>query len=470
MSGLYSSLNASVKAITAHGRGIEIAGKNLANVNNPAYARQRVVYGDRGTVVTPDGAESLGLEALGVQQLRDTLLDRQVNREISLKSSFLAEQSGYQRAQAGLGQSIDRSTSAGATGSVGDKGIAAALDDFFNAFQSLAARPTDIGERQTLVQKAAILADRFQLADTRLAQTQADLGAEVDEDVAEVNQLLSSIAELNGQIGRFEVNSPGSAVDLRDQREARIEELSAKLAVEVRPQSGGQVQVVAKDGAGADIVLVDLATVQGTVAFDGTQVTAGAGATPVALSAGSIKGALTARDGGVQTLRNDLDQLARQLVTSVNATYNPTGATGDFFVAGGLTAATLAVDGSVTANNLKASDGGHAGDNDIALAVAQLSTRVFETAGGDHIDGTFAGHFSKTVSKIGQALAGANSRVEDQTNIERLVRGQRDAVSGVSLDEEMADLMKFQRAFQASSRVFNVMDELLDVVVNRLGR
>ena len=76
---------------------------------------------------------------------------------------------------------------------------------------------------------------------------------------------------------------------------------------------------------------------------------------------------------------------------------------------------------------------------------------------------------SKTVSKLGQALAGANSRAEDQANIERLVRAQRDGVSGVSLDEEMADLMKYQRAFQASSRVFSVMDELLEVVVNRLG-
>ena len=139
MSGLFSSLNASVKAITAHSRALETAGKNLANVNNPNYARQRVIYGDRGTVATPTGAESLGLEALGVEQIRDVLLDRQVAREISLKSSFEAEQSGYQRAQAGLGQSIDRSSSAAATGTAGDKGISAALDDFFNAFQSFAA-------------------------------------------------------------------------------------------------------------------------------------------------------------------------------------------------------------------------------------------------------------------------------------------------------------------------------------------
>jgi flagellar hook-associated protein 1 FlgK len=78
--------------------------------------------------------------------------------------------------------------------------------------------------------------------------------------------------------------------------------------------------------------------------------------------------------------------------------------------------------------------------------------------------------YSGAVSELGQALESANSRIDDQASIERLIRSQRDNVSGVSLDEEMADLMKFQRAFQASSRVFSVIDELLDGVVNRLGK
>ncbi len=470
MSGLFASLNNSVKALSAHSRGIEIAGKNLANVNNTAYARQRVVYGDRGTVVTPYGAESLGLEALGVQQLRDSLLDRQMMREIALQSSFEAEQSAYQRAQAGLGQSIDRSAAAGTTSGVGDKGLAAALDDFFNAFQSFAARPTDDGERQTLLQKSEILSDRFQLADARIGQVQSDLDAEVANDVADVNRLLTTLAELNGQIGRFEINAPGSAVDLRDQRQARLEELAAKLPVEVRDTPGGQLEIFAKADDGSEVPLVTLAVVTGAVGFDGTRLTAGASATPLALAAGSIKGALTARDGAIQTLRTDLDQLARQLVTSVNEAYNPSGTTGDFFAPAGLTAGSISLMDTLTAATLKASDGGAAGDNTIALAVARLASTEFSTAAGDHIDGTFSGHFSKSVSKIGQALAGANSRVEDQTNIERLVRSQRDAVSAVSLDEEMADLMKYQRAFQASSRVFGVMDDLLDNVVNSLGR
>jgi flagellar hook-associated protein 1 FlgK len=469
MSGLSNTLNTTVKALTAHSRALEITGKNLSNVNNTSYARQRVIFGDRGTVQTPQGAESLGLEALSVQQMRDALVDRQLMREIALKSSFEAEQSAYQRAQAGLGQSIDRSSATSETDASGQAGLGAAIDDFFNAFQSFASRPTDDGERQMLLQKAGILSDRFQLADSRVAQVQSDLDAKIGTDVQDVNRLLQTIADLNGQIGRFEVNAPGSAVDLRDQRQARLEELAAKLPVEALEGSDGEVQVSVKDGSGTDIVLVNLATVQNPVAFDGTQITAGTSATPVALSAGSIKGALTARDGAIQTLRDDLDLLARQIVTSVNSAYNPTGTTGDFFAASGTTAATFAADPTLTVTNLKASDGGPAGDNSVALAVAQLANTTFSTAGGDSIDGSFANFYGKTVSKLGQALASANSRVEDQSNIEQLVRSQRDSVSAVSLDEEMANLMKFQRAFQASSRVFSVVDELMQTVIERLG-
>ena len=86
------------------------------------------------------------------------------------------------------------------------------------------------------------------------------------------------------------------------------------------------------------------------------------------------------------------------------------------------------------------------------------------------IDGTLGQHFAGAVSNLGQALASVNARVADQDSITQLVKSQRDGVSGVSLDEEMADLVRFQRAFQASSRVFAIVDELLDTVVNGLGR
>jgi flagellar hook-associated protein 1 len=474
MSGLFSTLGSSVKALTAHSRAIETAGKNLANVNNTSYARQRVIYGDRGTVITAEGAKSLGIEALAVQQLRDSLLDRQVMRETALRASFEAEQDILGRAQAGLGQSIDRSSSATATGSnASTGGLAGAIDDFFNAFQSLAARPTDIGERQTLLQKAAILTDRFQQTDARLAQVQSDVDISINNDVDDVNRLLTTIADLNAQIGRVEVGAPGTAIDLRDQRQAKLEELAAKLPIEARNTSDGQIQVVMKDASNADVILVDKANVLGPVAFTGTAITGGASATTLAFSSGKIYGQLSARDGAVQELRDSLDALAQQLVESVNDAYNPTSIVGgDFFTAAVPPAvplaSTISLQSGLTASTLRAGTGA-AGDNSIALAVAAIASESFSTGSGDAIDGTMSQFFSHAVSHLGQALASANSRVDDQTNITNLIKSQRDSVSGVSLDEEMADLVRFQRAFQASSRVFSVVDELLDTVVNRLG-
>ncbi len=475
MSGLFGSLNSAVNALNAHSRAVETAGKNLANVSNPGYSRQRVIYGDRGTVITADGAQSLGLEALGVQQLRDTLLDRQVSRETSLTSYYTAQQSAYQRAQAGLGQDVSSATSTNNTTST-DTGIAAALDGMFNSFQSFAANPTSSGQRQGLLQSASILTDRVQLADQRLDQVQSDLDSQISTDLNDANRLLQTIADLNGQIGRFEVNHPGSAVDLRDQRQTALEQLAQKIPVTVVEGGNGEVQVSSKDSSGVAVVLVDLAVVSGSLAYDRTttppSIAGGSPATALALSSGSVQGSLSARDGAIQTLRDQLDNFAKQLVTSVNAAYNPTGLTGDFFDAAGLTAGTLKIASSVTAANLKASDGGPAGDNSVALAVAAIATKKFSTGNtpADAIDGTLSSYFAGSVSGLGEALAGATARTDDQSKIEQLVRSQRDAVSGVSLDEEMADLMKYQRAFQASSRVFQTVDDLLDVVVNQLGR
>ena len=471
MSGLFSTLGSSVKALTAHSRAIEIAGKNIANVNNTSYARQRVLYGDRGTVVTSEGAQSLGIEALGVQQLRDTLLDRQVMREIALQSGYESEQRALVRAEASLGQSIDRTgelTASGSNASTG--GLSAALDDTFNAFQSFAASPTDVGERQTLLQKALILTDTLQQTDLRLDQVQQDLDTEIEADVTTINRLLQTIADLNGQIGRVEIGNPGSAIDLRDQRQARLEELAAKMPIEVRENTNGQIDVYMQDTSNAEVLLVDLTSVTGPVAFTGTGLTGGASAATLSLGSGSVHGALTTRDGAVQDLRDNLDRLARQLVESVNSVYNPSNvATGNFFDPAGLTAGTIALSGNLTVTSLRAGSGA-AGDNTIALAVADLANNVFAVAGGDHIDGTFSQFLSTTVSELGQSVASAEGRVEDQTGIASLIRNQRDTISGVSLDEEMADLVRFQRAFQASSRVFSIIDQLLDNVVNGLGR
>ena len=262
-------------------------------------------------------------------------------------------------------------------------------------------------------------------------------------------------------------------MDLRDSRQAKLEELATKIPFETRytPGGNGQIEVYARDASNNEISLVQLSSVT-TLSLNGSTINAGANATDPALSltGGSIKGAIETRDGAIQDLRDSLDELANQLVTSVNATYNPLSTAGrNFFTATGTDASSMKLETGLTATTLVASDSGVAGDSDIASNVGNLVSKVFSTAGGDHIDGTFGQYYTNAVTGLGQSLSTVNSQLSDQQKIEDLVTQQRDAVSGVSLDEETADLMKYQRAFEACSRVISAIDEMLDTIVNRMG-
>lgn len=473
MSGIFASLTNAVNALSAQQIGLETAGKNMANVNNANYARERVVISSLGTVMTSEGPESLGVQAQGVVQLRDSILDQQVTRETAITSQLTSLQSALQNAQAGLGETLNLSQSNN-NGTTGGNGIAESLSNFFTTFTSLAANTTDVGERQTLLQTASTLTDQFQLTDSRLAQVQADQTTRIKSDVDSSNSLLTQIASLNTQISQFEVNNPGGATDLRDSRQADLESLAQKMGFETRPQPGaaGQIQVYTKDSSGNEILLVNSGSAA-TLSYDTNATTitatpAGGGPTAtVAFSSGSIKGEFDARDTYVAGLRTNLDNMAKQLVTSVNSIYDPSG-TNSFFTPTGTTAATIQVDPSVTAANLIAGTGS-AGDNSIALGIANLANHTFSTAGGDSIDGTFSQYVNNTVTGFGQTLSGVNSQLTDQQSIQSMVTSQRDAVSGVSLDEEMTDLMKYQRAYQASSRMISTLNSLLDTVVN-LGK
>jgi flagellar hook-associated protein 1 FlgK len=106
----------------------------------------------------------------------------------------------------------------------------------------------------------------------------------------------------------------------------------------------------------------------------------------------------------------------------------------------------------------------------VALAISELATTTFSTGAGDVIDGSFSSFYRGIVANVANATSSAEGRYEDQSTLQRLVKERRDSVSGVSLDEEMTDLIKYQRAFDASAKVMRVMDEMLDVVVNGLIR
>ena len=475
MSGLISNLATSSKALGVHSKGLEIAGKNLANINNRNYAKQRVEIGDRGSINRDIATESMGVEAMELRQNRDVLLDKSVMREFTASSGLEAAKKILESAEGALGQFLDRtkdSTSIqNANGSNGG-GISDSLSDFFNAWESYSVKPNDVAVKQLLIEKAKILADKINITDERLGDVQSNADGQIESDLIDANGILKTLAEINGYIAKAENGRPNSAVDLRDQRQAKLEELSKYMDISFEniADSNGQIRV--KCG---DVILVEGKDVSGDgeLAYVNTttekKLTFGGADLPI--SKGALVSQLEARNGAVQDSRNRIAALAKQLQDSLNGVYSPTG---DNFFKDAVSTAVgklLEIDADLSVSSLKSTSTTNTGANDVALKIANLANKPFATSpsGADSIDGTFGGFYNSTVSSLGQKLSTNNIQLEDQKLSEEMTRSNRDSFSGVSQDEEMTDMMKFQRSFQATSRFINVVDNLLDQVVNRLG-
>src|SRR2546427_13202 len=166
MPGLFAILNLGSRSLQTQRQGVEVAGQNLANVNNPAYARQRVAIQTAPTVSSDLGPQGTGADAVAIVQLRSRILDNQIQSESSVRGSLEAQQLALQYAQANLGTQMDRLAS-GAEGAAAAQGVGGAhsladgFADLFNGFQSLSTNPTSMAERQSLLMKASNLTTQF---------------------------------------------------------------------------------------------------------------------------------------------------------------------------------------------------------------------------------------------------------------------------------------------------------------------
>ena len=245
MSGLISNLATSSKALGVHSKGLEIAGKNLANINNRNYAKQRVEIGDRGSINRDIATESMGVEAMELRQNRDVLLDKSVMRELTASSGLEAAKKILESAEGALGQFLDRtkdSTSIqNANGSNGG-GISDSLSDFFNAWESYSVKPNDVAVKQLLIEKAKILADKINVTDDRLEDVQSNVDGQIASDLIDANGILKVLAR-DTNTGSEKVVEMASAVDvsdeavekmLEDSLEHAFEDMNARIYTEAR--------------------------------------------------------------------------------------------------------------------------------------------------------------------------------------------------------------------------------------------
>ncbi len=467
MPSLLSTLNLATRSLQAQQEGVAVAGQNLANVNNPAYARQRVTLQTSAPISTGMGSLGTGVDAVSVVQVRNGILDTQIQTETGLTSSLQAQQSALQYAEASLGEQLNGATGTSDSTSGATGGLSDALSGLFNAFENLSASPASLAARQQVISQAQQVASQFNQVSQRLSTLNDQLNQSVQTDVGSANQLLSDIAGLNKQIAFAEANAPGSANDLRDLRQSKLEQLSALVSVQTATTSDGAVNIsvggtLLVDGSGVEDSLQTYDAGGGQLLISDANSNQ-----PLALSGGSIEGTITARDTALKSLSTGLNNLASQLISQVNGIYTSgydlNGQSGaKFFTGAG--AADIGVTGSLAddpSGFQASSSAGASGDNQVVLALANLANLKQASLGGL----TFSASYDATVTALGSALSSVNGQLSDQQTVQTMLQNQRASVSGVSIDEEMTSMVSFQRAFEASAHLVTTLDQMLNDVI-----
>ncbi len=327
----------------------------------------------------------------------------------------------------------------------------------------MATSPTSISARQALIGQAQTLAASFNNINSQLSSVNASLNSSLSDNVSSANQLLTQIATLNGQIATAK-QSGGNPNDLSDEREQDLENLSQLTNITTSNGVNGVVNVT----IGGQTLVTGNKLTDSLQTYDpgngNLLVQTATGGVNLTLTGGSMQGTIDARDGTLATLQGSLNTLAIQLITQVNSVnsngYGLTGTTGNNFFSG-TNAGTITVNAALVGNPslIQASSSATAsGDNKVALQLAQLAA----TAQGGLNNQTFSDSYNSTVAGLGEALNNANNQVADQSTVSSMLSTlQRGSISGVNVDEEMTNMMTFQRAYEASAQLVTTVNTLL---------
>jgi flagellar hook-associated protein 1 FlgK len=464
---LFNILNMGAGSLDVQTQGTSVTGENLANVNNPAYARQQLQQAATTPLQTLIGQEGTGVTATSINQVRNVLLDAQIQSEAGVTGSLNAQQTALQYAEAALGEQVTNVSTSGADSS--PNGLDASLSSFFNALQALTTSPSSISQRQAVIASAQQLTGQFNQICSQLTGLDSSIKTSITNDVSAANQDLAQITSLNKQI--VQTNGiGGNPNELLDQREAVLEDLATKVNFTAATESNGATDVT----IGGVVMVAGIAQKDSLAAaynlVGSYQVQAVTAGTFLTLAGGSIEGNITARDGAIAQLQTGLNTLASQLVTSVNSVYSSgfdlNGNTGQNFFTG-TDAATIGVNSAVANDPAQFQASGIAGtagtgDNTVALALAQLANN--NVAGLNNQ--TFTGNYAATVANLGSSLASVNDQITNAGAMTQMLTNQRSSVSGVNIDEEMTNLIQYQKAYEASAELISTVNQMLQTVVS----
>ena len=474
MTSAFGGINTALTSLHAQRRGLDTTGQNIANANTEGYTRQRVdMQALPGAIGSATWARSNGVgngvSVHEVQRLRDEQLESRGRAEHAT-ASYLAGQTAVYSAMEDVFNEPNSTA------------LQAQLHDMWGAWSDVANNPADAAARSTLVQRSATVVDGLHGAYEKLAAQWADNRAHLAVYAEEVNTTATAVAKLNDQIVQAKASGAG-VNELMDQRDMRLMQLAELTGAASYRRDNGAVDVY----VGGQPLVTQFNTrkieVTGAIALpdagsdpaDAMKISWADNKLPVAPGGamGSVVDTLTTV---IPRFAAALDGVAKTLADTVNAVhttgYRPDGTTGAPFFSGNSPT-------DITARNIKLAV---AGPEEIAAAGTTVLSEATNTMVGSK-DGSVAdklGDFGTSatgadkayqnmIAELGVTAQMVGRRAEIQLNVTEQVDAARESESGVNLDEEMTNMIKYQRGYEAASRVLTSIDEMLDQLINRTG-
>lgn len=444
-------------AMAAQNAAITTTSHNIANVNTPGYSRQRVDLTSAKPMAATYGFVGQGVDIQSIHRMRDTFVDTQLRFENQTLGRWQYRENVMVEVE-----NIFNEPS--------DTGLSQILENFWDSWDELGNDPQSGSAREQVRQMGTHLVNTFQHLSKRLTDLQDRLNEDLKGKVDEINSKTVLIGELNDQIASAETRDI-TANEFRDQRDRLVDDLSKLVDVTVTDQDNGMIT----------LSLSGHILVERNVAYQLSTSTGSNGRStvdtivwernnrPVAINNGEVKGILELRDEIIQGKLNDLDELANSMVTQVNtlhtAGYGQDGFTGyDFFSSASTGADDIALDNGILGDitRIAASSDGTAGNGDTAHAIAGL--RESRVMSGNSI--TMDDFYAAMMGSLGVQSQEASFMRENQDMMVTQLETQKSSVSGVSLDEEMSSLIKYQHAYDAAARLITTVDEMMQTVIN----
>ena len=453
MAGLNSILEIGRRSLSTSQYGLGITSHNISNAGTPGYSRQRLNVAPSASEKTPYGYLGTGINIQSIQRLRSGYIDQQIytvnqnmgragQREniLRLAESFLQEPS--------------------------ESGLGATMSQFFAAFQDLSLHPEESANRNAVVQKASLMVGTFRRITDSIDSLKKDVLKEAESKVDRINALVTSIAGLDQTI--MSASASGSSPnDVRDQRDLQVAELSKLADIRVMEGVNGSVNV----SIAGNMILSGGNSSSIKASMNGAEMELHLTGIPEKLNVtgGELGALMTLQNTTLNNYVAKLDEVASAIITNVNNVHRtgyglgtppPTGL--DFFT--GTDARSIGVNSVISGNinNVATSKDGSPGDNSIAIQIANIQNAQVLNGNTNSVSQFYNGFVSSIGTDI-QSAATENSST--QLVMEQLTT-QQNSVSGVSIDEEMTNLIKYQHGFDAAARVINTVNDMFKTIIN----